>query len=155
MTISNQTISQCLCGNTTTLEKQQAMEKEWKAYKEQAIADHGLELKSGKELPVKLSSDSPKIWEIEFDELFGKCTLSLCDEYEALSLCDEYEALQCQECKIKEFIRKTREEAREEERKRILNSLPREFWEDEDHAVGGYISKRDLKDLLESNREQL
>lgn len=33
------------------------------------------------------------------------------------------------------------------ERERILN-LPRNFWEDEDHAVGGYISKKDLKEAL-------
>lgn len=32
----------------------------------------------------------------------------------------------------------------------ILTSLPRKFWEDEDHAVGGYISKKDLKELFQS-----
>jgi hypothetical protein len=39
------------------------------------------------------------------------------------------------------------EVGRVEERKRLLN-LPRKFWEDEDHAVGGYISKKDLKEAL-------
>ncbi len=33
-------------------------------------------------------------------------------------------------------------------REEIIDSLPRKFWEDEDHAVGGYISKKDLWELL-------
>ena len=32
--------------------------------------------------------------------------------------------------------------------KEMIGKLPREFWEDEDHAVGGYISKKDLYNLL-------
>lgn len=40
------------------------------------------------------------------------------------------------------------ERGKKEERERILNSLPRTFWEDEDHSVGGYISKKDLKNAL-------
>jgi len=43
--------------------------------------------------------------------------------------------------------------ARAEERERvrgIFDALPRKFWEDQDHAVGGYISKKDLRDLLSS-----
>ncbi len=32
--------------------------------------------------------------------------------------------------------------------KELLSKLPRTFWEDEDHAVGGYISKKDLFELL-------
>ena len=36
----------------------------------------------------------------------------------------------------------------EEVLKEKLCILPREFWEDEDHAVGGYISKKDLYELL-------
>jgi len=45
------------------------------------------------------------------------------------------------------------EEAVAEERVRvrgIFDALPRKFWEDQDHAVGGYISKKDLRDLLSS-----
>jgi len=39
--------------------------------------------------------------------------------------------------------------AEERERVRgIFDALPRKFWEDQDHAVGGYISKKDLRDLL-------
>lgn len=51
---------------------------------------------------------------------------------------------------LEEFIYSAITTARLEERMRILNSLPRKFWEDEDHAVGGYISKKDLKELLTS-----
>ena len=29
-----------------------------------------------------------------------------------------------------------------------LLQLPRKFWEDQDHAVGGYISKKDLYDIM-------
>ena len=32
--------------------------------------------------------------------------------------------------------------------KEVIGKLPRKFWEDEDHAVGGYISKKDLHNLL-------
>jgi hypothetical protein len=35
--------------------------------------------------------------------------------------------------------------------KEALSKLPRKFWEDEDHAVGGYISKKDLYELLTPN----
>lgn len=35
-----------------------------------------------------------------------------------------------------------------EEIKAELKKLPRKFWEDEDHAVGGYISLKDLFNLL-------
>lgn len=31
-----------------------------------------------------------------------------------------------------------------------LLGLPAKFWEDQDHSVGGYISKKDLKELLSS-----
>ncbi len=33
--------------------------------------------------------------------------------------------------------------------KKALSKLPRVFFEDEDHAVGGYISKKDLYKLLQ------
>lgn len=39
------------------------------------------------------------------------------------------------------------------DRKRFVDkmlNLPSEFWEDQDHAVGGYISKKDLKELLQT-----
>lgn len=36
-----------------------------------------------------------------------------------------------------------------------INSLPRKFWEDEDHAVGGYISKKDLKELLNRQKAEI
>ena len=32
--------------------------------------------------------------------------------------------------------------------KNALLGLPRKFWEDQDHAVGGYISRKDLYDIL-------
>lgn len=32
--------------------------------------------------------------------------------------------------------------------KNILKKLPTKFWDDKDHAVGGYISKKDLFELL-------
>ena len=41
-----------------------------------------------------------------------------------------------------------REAGMREVREQLLN-LPSEFWGDEDHAVGGYISKKDLKSLLD------
>jgi len=32
--------------------------------------------------------------------------------------------------------------------KNLLKKLPAKFWEDEDHEVGGYISKKDLYEIL-------
>ena len=49
------------------------------------------------------------------------------------------------ETAIQKLLASQREEMAEE-----LLSLPRKFWEDEDHIVGGYISKKDLKELLDS-----
>jgi len=49
---------------------------------------------------------------------------------------------------IEEALTAQREAGAGEERERILESLPRKFWEDADHAEGGYISKRDLKKAL-------
>jgi len=40
------------------------------------------------------------------------------------------------------------EKTREERLKDLLSILPRKFFEDEDHIVGGYISKKDLYELL-------
>lgn len=41
-----------------------------------------------------------------------------------------------------------RQEAVESYQKRLLEKLPAKFWEDEDHSVGGYISKKDLKSFF-------
>lgn len=38
--------------------------------------------------------------------------------------------------------------AKKEALDELVNKLPVKFWEDEDHSVGGYISKKDLKELL-------
>jgi len=35
--------------------------------------------------------------------------------------------------------------------KNLLKKLPAVFWQDEDHAVGGYISKKDLFEILIGN----
>lgn len=72
----------------------------------------------------------------------------ICDDSYQLS--DEEWSKKYGEKKYWEVIQQELITARAEERMRILNSLPRKFWEDEDHAVGGYISKKDLKDLLTS-----
>ena len=59
---------------------------------------------------------------------------------------------------VVEWMKIIQKEARAEERERvrgIFDALPRKFWEDQDHAVGGYISKKDLRDLLSSLDESV
>ena len=54
---------------------------------------------------------------------------------------------------LKAFFISKLHQALAEDRERvrgIFDALPRKFWEDQDHAVGGYISKKDLKELLET-----
>ena len=54
---------------------------------------------------------------------------------------------------LKSFLSTSITQALAEDRERvrgIFDALPRKFWEDQDHAVGGYISKKDLKELLET-----
>lgn len=48
------------------------------------------------------------------------------------------------------FIQQLIQKERELNLKELLSKLPRKFWEDEDHAVGGYISKKDLYDILKN-----
>jgi len=52
---------------------------------------------------------------------------------------------------IRQFLSEKLDQARAEERARVVgifDALPSKFWEDQDHSVGGYISKKDLRDLL-------
>ena len=52
---------------------------------------------------------------------------------------------------IRQFLSDKLDQARAEERARVVgifDALPSKFWEDQDHSVGGYISKKDLRDLL-------
>lgn len=37
----------------------------------------------------------------------------------------------------------------------VMNNVHPKFWEDQDHAEGGYISKRELKKLLDSARKSI
>ena len=52
---------------------------------------------------------------------------------------------------ISSAVEQAREEGYEECVESLIN-LPRKFWEDEDHAVGGYISKKELYELLKPTK---
>ena len=61
--------------------------------------------------------------------------------------------------KLENILRQALEDAVAEERgkrlKDLLSTLPRKFFEDEDHAVGGYISKKDLYELLTDKEKNI
>jgi len=89
----------------------------------------------------------------EFDETVGTSLIAILSLLKPeLNLSDIYDKNKCPLIikDIKSFITTVYNQAKEEFATELLN-LPRVFWEDEDHAVGGYISKKDLKEKLLSH----
>ena len=81
-----------------------------------------------------------------FEEKFGKCTISLCDEHEKL---------QCVSCKALSFIEKELSLARAEEAERIkneiLNNIEKiKYLSDDlggDYAISAYDIRAFVKDI--------